>query len=343
VTLIATEHDLRAVVRLDLEVVDRIAAGFRALSDGAVAMPPILHMDLPFINAEVDVKMAYVRTVDGFAVKVSPGFFDNPRRGLPSTSGFMVVLDAATGRVRAVLLDNGYLTDVRTAAAGAVAARALASPDVGVAGVLGAGVQARLQVVALSLVRPIHQVVVWGRDPGRAASLAASLRDELGVLAESAPTPEQVVRSAEVLVTATPARGGLVKAAWLHPGLHITAIGADAPGKQELGGGVLEAADVIVCDRLTQARVGGELQHVGRVVYERAVELGDVLTGRAAGRTSSDQISVCDLTGTGVQDTLIATLAERRLQGSEAWSSVESGKPPRGQRIGPFAEPLSRD
>ena len=121
-----TEAELRRLVSLDLTTVDVIEAAFATLARGGVQMPPILSMHLPELNAELDVKTAYVPGLSGFAVKISPGFFDNPARGLPSTSGLMVVLSSQTGRVRAVLLDNGYLTDIRTAAAGGVAARWLA-------------------------------------------------------------------------------------------------------------------------------------------------------------------------------------------------------------------------
>ena len=124
--LILTENELRQAVSLDMPLIDLIADAFKKLSAGKVSMPPILRMDMEDKNGEVDVKTAYVPGLEGFAIKISPGFFDNPKIGLPTTSGLMVVHDATTGQVRAVLLDNGYLTDMRTAAAGAVAARCLA-------------------------------------------------------------------------------------------------------------------------------------------------------------------------------------------------------------------------
>jgi ornithine cyclodeaminase len=131
---------------LDLNAVERVETAFSALAAGVVTMPPILRLDIPEFRGEVDVKTAYVPGLDGFVIKISPGFFDNPKIGLPSTNGMMVLLDARTGLIQALLLDNGYLTNVRTAAAGAVAARYLARPEAQVAAVLGAGVQARLQL-----------------------------------------------------------------------------------------------------------------------------------------------------------------------------------------------------
>ena len=126
-----------------------------------MVMPPVLHLDLPQRHAEMDVKTAYVPGLPSMALKVSTGFFDNPRRGLPSLSGMMTLLSAETGRVEAVLFDNGYLTDVRTALAGAIAADRLARPGTRVAGIIGTGLQARLQLEGLRLVRPIERVLIW--------------------------------------------------------------------------------------------------------------------------------------------------------------------------------------
>ena len=167
-----TESQLREVVDLDLTIVDVIERAFAALASGKVVMPPILSMELKDANGEVDVKTAYIPGFDGFAIKISPGFFDNPKLGLPSLNGLMILFSANTGLVEAVFLDNGYLTDIRTAAAGAVAARHLAPDNVTTAGVIGTGVQARLQIQAAHLVRPFDRVLVHGRDPAKAAGFA---------------------------------------------------------------------------------------------------------------------------------------------------------------------------
>jgi ornithine cyclodeaminase len=158
---ILTERELRDCVTLDKSAADVVEAAFKALAEGGVIMPPILGMTIEAKNGEVDVKTAYIPGLDGFAIKVSPGFFDNPRKGLPSLNGLMVLLCAETGIVKSVLLDNGYLTDLRTAAAGAVAARHLAPEQVRTAGVIGAGMQARLQMQALRLERAFDELLVW--------------------------------------------------------------------------------------------------------------------------------------------------------------------------------------
>jgi ornithine cyclodeaminase len=280
-------------------------------------MPPVLHMDLPEAHGEVDVKTAYVSGLASFALKVSPGFFDNPRLGLPSVSGMMMLLSATTGRLEALLLDHGYLTDVRTAAAGGVAARHLAGEDARVAGVIGAGVQARLQMAALAKVRPLERILVWARDGAKADACADDLAGRLGLEAMAVNSIERLVLEADVVVTTTPARDPLVVADWLHPGLHVTAIGSDAPDKNELHPAVLERADLLVCDSRAQCAQLGELHHALEQAMELSTtELGEITGGAKPGRTSPDQITVCDLTGTGVQDTAIALLA---FQKATAW------------------------
>lgn len=309
---ILTETDLRGCVPLDLTAVDVVEAAFRALATGAVVMPPILSMDLPAVNGEVDVKTAWIPGFDGFAIKVSPGFFDNPKLGIPSLNGLMILFNARTGLVDALLLDNGYLTDVRTAAAGAVAARHLAPEVVETAGVIGTGVQARLQLQAAHLVRPFNRVLVWGRDHAKAEACAADLGDALGIEAAAVPEAETVVRESQLVVTTTPSRQPIVWADWLHPGLHITAMGSDQDGKNEIEPAAILAADLYVADRLSQCEVSGEWQAVLAAGLDRGVmppELGTVIAGTVDGRRSKDDITIVDLTGTGAQDTAIATHA----------------------------------
>lgn len=316
---VLTEPDLRALVPLDLEAVQAVEAAFTALAGGGVVMPPVLSMELPAVKGEVDVKTAYIPGVDSFAIKVSPGFFDNPRLGLPSLNGLMILFSARTGLVEALLLDNGYLTDMRTAAAGAVAARHLA-PPVDTAGVLGTGAQARLQVQAAHLVRPFRRVLVWGRDAARAEACARDLAACLPIEVAVEPDPARLVAACQLVVTATSARAPILQADWLHPGLHVTAMGADQAGKNEIDPAAFGRLDRYVADRLSQCESLGDLRaaRAAGTVPDglAAVELGAVIAGSAAGRPSPAAITLCDLTGTGAQDTAIATVAVRRAVAS---------------------------
>ena len=307
---IVTEAELREAIRLDVGTVDVIERAFAALAGGEVVMPPILSMDLPQANAEVDVKTAYIPGFDGFAIKVSPGFFDNPALGLASLNGLMILFSAKTGLVEAVYLDNGYLTDIRTAAAGAVAARHLAPDTVETAGVIGTGVQARLQMQAAHLVRPFKRVLVHGRSADKAAACAKDLAATLGIEAVAVDDPATLVADSQLVVTTTPARNPVLMADWLHPGLHITAMGADQEGKNEIDPQAIAAADLYVCDRVSQCETSGELEAAraaGVLVAVTPPELGDIVAGNAQGRQSAQDITICDLTGTGAQDTAIAS------------------------------------
>jgi len=325
---ILTEAELRRIVPLDLEAIACVEDAFHALATKAVAMPPILRLDMPEARGEVDVKTAYVPGLDGFAIKISPGFFDNPKIGLPSTNGLMVLLSAKTGLVQAVLLDNGYLTDVRTAAAGAVAARHLARPDAAVAAIFGAGMQARLQLEALRLVRPIREARIWARDAAKAEAAATELTRSLGFPVRTVVDGRAAVDGADIIVTTTPSETPVLKAEWLQPGQHVTAMGSDAEHKNEIEPAVITGAGLYVADSLKQTRRLGELHHAieAGLVKESAIfpELGEIIAGRKPGRSGPDEITVADLTGTGIQDTAIATLAAARAATAGAGTIFES-------------------
>ena len=324
VTLL-TEAELRRCVELDVEAIAAVEDAFTRLANGEAAMPPIVCVDIPEHRGEVDIKTAYVRGLDSFAVKIASGFFENYRFGLPSGSGMMVLVSARTGLPEALLLDNGYLTDVRTGAAGAVAARHLARTRVETVGIIGAGVQARYQALALRRVREFRRVLVWGRSRERAEAYAAEMAPRLGVEVVAASDAESVVRASDIMVTTTPSREPYLRAEWLHPGLHITAMGSDGPEKKELFADVLARADLVVCDSRTQCERLGELHHARPVPSgDRIVELGEITSGRRVGRTDDAQITVCDLTGTGVQDTAIALLAHRSAAGRGLGLQIET-------------------
>lgn len=325
---ILTEAEIRRIVPLDLEAIACVEDAFHALATKAVVMPPILRLDMPEQRAEVDVKTAYVPGLEGFAIKISPGFFDNPAIGLPSTNGLMVLFSTKTGLVQAVLLDNGYLTDVRTAAAGAVAARHLSRPDAGVAAIFGAGMQARLQLEALSLVRPIREARIWARDAAKAEAVAADLTLKLGFPVHARTDGRAAVDGADIIVTTTPSQTPVLRAEWLQPGQHVTAMGSDAEHKNEIEPAVITGSGLYVADSLKQTRRLGELHHAieaGLVTEGTGFpELGEIVAGRKPGRSAPEQITVADLTGTGIQDTAIATLAAARAVAAGAGTTFES-------------------
>jgi len=321
---VLTESDLRDVVGLGQEELAAVEAVYPLISSGQATMPPIMRIDVEDHNGEIDIKSAYLPGFDGIAIKVSAGFFDNPQRGLPSLGGLMVVLDAQTGVPRAALFDNGWLTDLRTALAGAVAADHLARPDASVAGVVGAGVQAGLQLEALTLVRDIEHARIWARRHDRAVELAQRLSSDLGIAVDVADSPAAAADGADVLVATTPATEPLIDATGLHPGLHVTAVGSDAEHKQEVHPDAVAAADLVVCDDVGQSGRLGELRAAVAAGFDPqdVVALGAVIDGSAHGRTADDEVTICDLTGTGAQDTAIASLAVRRCVAADTGTRV---------------------
>ncbi len=324
---ILTESEIRQCVRLDEEALRAVSNAFTQLAAGSVVMPPIMRIDVPEQNGEVDIKSAYVPGLDNFAVKMSSGFFDNYKLGLPSLGGMVILLSAKVGFPQALLLDNGYLTDVRTGLAGAIAAQHLAPQRVRTAGVIGAGAQARYQMQALKLVRNFERVLVYNRSPERVEKYVEEMTAVLDTEIIQADSVEEVVRQSQVVVTTTPAKKPFLQADWLHPGLHITAMGSDAEEKNELEPAVLVRADLLVCDRKSQVFRLGEHHHAleaGLITRESPiVELGELTSGQHPGRANDEQITVSDLTGTGVQDTAIASLAYRKAKEKGLGMTIE--------------------
>lgn len=306
-------EQIAAKVKLDSAALEAVEAGFAALGRDEVAMPPILSMNIAESNGEVDVKTAHIRGWPRFAVKISPGFFDNPALGLPSLNGLMLLFSAKTGVVDAVLFDEGYLTDIRTALAGAIAAKHLAREDAQRVAVIGAGVQAELQVAALRLVREIREVHVHSRDASKAEAYAVHMRNQYGLTVTVYNSAAAACAEADIVVTTTPSREPVLRWSDLPKGVHVTAMGSDNPHKNELEPTILASADVLVVDRLSQSRALGELHHAPALQRE-VFELGSLIAEGRKARSSAEQITVCDLTGTGVQDTAIANYAARLLE-----------------------------
>ncbi|WIX33624.1 cyclodeaminase [Salinicola sp. JS01] len=307
-------QQIQDVVTLDHAALEAVEAGFRALGEGNVVQPPILSMAIAESNGEVDVKTAHIQGNARFAIKVSPGFFDNPKLGLPSLNGLMIVFSAKTGLVEAVLFDEGYLTDIRTALAGAIAAKHLSRRDSRRVTVLGAGVQAELQVAALRLVRDIDTLDVWARDAEKAGAYAVRMRERYGLAVEVHEEIGAACTHADIIVTTTPSREPLLSGAHLPDGVHVTAMGSDSPEKRELDSSVMERADVFVADTRAQSEHNGELKvYAGHRPPFTVHELGQVIAGGQSPRREASAITVCDLTGTGVQDTAIAGFALSRL------------------------------
>lgn len=304
-------------VRRLVSMADAIAAvreAFAAADQGGAVTPAPFGMYLPDAGGEMHVKGAYITGAPVFAVKTATGFYRNAGLGLPVSGGMTLVHDAMTGSLQMLIADGGLLTELRTAAAGAVAADLLARPGVRSAAVIGTGGQARYQLRALLEVRTIEQVAVWGRRRQAAEQYQRDMA-AAGVPVSIAATARAAVRGADVVITATSSTGPLVEAGWLARGAHVTAVGSDMPHKQELDPQVLVAAGKYVPDSIDAAAASGELHHALEAglleVGSVHGELTAVASGRLPGRTADDELTVADLTGLGIQDAAVAALATR--------------------------------
>lgn len=292
------------------DALEAVKIAFTALGEKKVAQPPVQQLQF-FGHGETCIKSAYLLGRPYATVKVASGFYQNIDKGLPSGSGLMMVLDAKTGFPSAILQDGGFLTDLRTAGAGALAVDLLVPRrSLKKIAIIGSGIQARFQLRAISKVRGWECVEAYSPNTEHVIAYCREMEEEFRRPVSVAPSAMACVRNADLIITTTPAKGGIVQAAWVAPGSTIIAMGSDTPGKQELAVDVLEQASKhgkIICDSVAQCKVLGEVQHATHLPV--AGELGDVLLGRVPGRERDDQIIICDLTGCGAQDAAIADKA----------------------------------
>jgi ornithine cyclodeaminase/alanine dehydrogenase-like protein (mu-crystallin family) len=305
-------RDIQALVTPAIALASARRAFEALATTGAVSQPTPMGWDVA--GGDVHVKGAWLKGSPIFALKAATGFAANRERGLPTSSGFVMIFDAATGQPCALLADDGYLTELRTGAAGALAASLLAVPNVRKIAMIGAGGQARFQLRAIAQAidwNEVKEASVWSLHPQRCVAYAQEMTSALDKPVRTASSVEDALRDADLIVTTTPARGALIQESWVKPGATVIAVGADSPGKQELDPLLLVRADKVVVDLVRQAARLGELQHVcapGSTVSVANVhgELGAVLMKKCAGRESPSERIICDLTGTGAQDAAIA-------------------------------------
>ena len=295
------------------ELIDPVAHAFDASSAGKADNGLIVLFPLTDRRrGDVYVKTGTLAGAPIYIVKVAPWFAENAEQAEPQ-GGFLAVFDSRTGRTLALLDDQHYLSDIRTAAAGALASRWLAPASVRSASVLGSGVQAYWQTLALYRERQFETLQVWARDAAKATALAARLAARLpGVDVCCESDLRRAVEMSDVLLTTTLSREPLVRGDWLRPGQHVTAVGADDPTKCELDSAALRRSRVFV-DSIDAAAANGDVHRaIAAGTYRRdeiASEIGDVIAGRRIGRRSPDEITIAKFVGIGAQDLAAARLA----------------------------------
>lgn len=308
-----SEDELRQSISIEASI-DAVEEAFAVLSRGEAMLPSALNLEIPEKQGQVRVKGAYIKGSAHYVIKVVSTFhYGNKKTGRKEEGGMMLAFDARNGKPVAFLLDNGYLTNLRTGASGAAAIKHLARKNPRRMTIVGSGTQARFQMRAISRLGIIGSTYVWGRNPNNADRCAREMVEDCGCSIGVAESLEDSVRRSDVVVTVTRSRKPLVKAEWVQPGTTVVAVGSDSANKQELDVEVLAKADLLIADSVSQCAEIGEIHHAldaGAISLEDVDgEIGDVITGKLPGRTSDDQIVVCDLTGIGVLDAAIASLA----------------------------------
>jgi len=294
-------------------LIKEIESGFVLYSEGQVVVPPVgfLHFDEP--PGDVHIKYGYVINDESYVLKIASGFYDNAALGLPVSDGLLLVFSQKTGELQQILLDKCWLTDMRTAAAGAVAAKHLAPKQVDNIGIVGTGVQARMQLELLKNVVDCRSCYIWGRDPQKVDRMIAELHDT-GLRIRPAADLDELTRKCNLIITTTSAKQALIRSEHIQRGTHITAMGSDDHGKQELEAALLAKADLVIADSISQCVDHGECFHAVKdnVLKEDAiVELGNVIKHPELGRSSDDQITIADLTGVAIQDIQIAKMVSQ--------------------------------
>ncbi|WP_171956347.1 ornithine cyclodeaminase family protein [Stenotrophomonas maltophilia] len=295
--------------------IEAVRAGFIAFSRGDVQLGKVGHLAFPHFSGDCHIKSAASTSNDLFVVKVASGFTRNQERGQPVNSGLMMLFDAKTGFPVCLLQDEGWLTDLRTGIAGMLAAQLIKPQGGACVGIVGTGVQARLQAQLALQFGGFEHAAVWGRNAESAERLAAELR-EAGLNVSASVSPSALGGDADVIVTTTPARSPVLNETMVRSNARVVAVGADAPGKQELSTALTLSMDVVLADSREQCIEQGEIAtayHTGHMAMDRIGSFGDALATQRA--LSGDASVLVDLTGLGVQDLAIATVA---IQGALA-------------------------
>ncbi|MEZ8221416.1 alanine dehydrogenase [Candidatus Fervidibacteria bacterium JGI MDM2 JNZ-1-D12] len=312
-TLYVREEQVKELLPLS-EAIEAVEAAFKDKAEGHAVMPPKLIIPLP--GGDFRAMPAYLPRQKVAGVKVVNSHPNNREKGLPSVMATLVMVEPETGFPLAVI-EATYLTALRTAAAGALGTRTLTNPNPRKLALIGAGTQGRFQLLSHKFVLPnLEQVCVWSLDENLAWQLKREMEQQLEVEIKVCPDPETAVREANIVVTTTPSRQPLVKNEWVSDGTHITCIGADAPGKQELDPAILQRARIFL-DDMAQGMESGEVNvplHKGLLKPEQiAGELGEVLIGKKEGRRSDDEITVFSSTGLAIQDIACGAVVLRKL------------------------------
>ncbi len=291
----------------NIDIVTAMEEGFIQYSNGNTVVPPVGELLFEKPKGDVHIKYGYINNADYYVIKIASGFYDNPKLGIASGQGMMLLFDQKTGVPKAILMDEGHLTDLRTAAAGALSSKYFAPKIVKAIGIIGTGIQAKLQLQYLQNQTSCRIVWVWGRHKKNTEKFATELGADFTI--NIATSPSEVAKHCNLIVSTTPSEIPLLKADDIHTGTHITAVGSDTHDKQELESALLGKADIVIADSIPQSKNRGEIYRAvkdGEISEHEIDELGKAIQDLKLQRSNDDQITIVDLTGVAVQDIMIA-------------------------------------
>jgi alanine dehydrogenase len=293
------------------EVIKAVEDAFRYHGLRRIQMPPKVYLYFEKYNGDLRAMPAYIPDLDEAGVKIVNAHPQNPSKGFPTVIAIYVLNDPSTGAPLAVM-NATYLTDMRTGAASAIAAKYLARKDAKVLGIIGCGRQARTQLLAISELFDLERVKITDKNPEKSKQFKKEM-EGMGIDIEVCNIENTC--KADIITTATPVREPIIKNEWVEEGVHINAIGADAPGKQELDGDILKRAKIVV-DDLKQAYHSGEINvplSRGKISKEDIyAELGEIVAGKKRGRELYNEITLFDSTGLAIQDLAVAALTYKK-------------------------------
>ena len=308
--IISLEHIKSILPQVDL--IQEIESGFKAYSNDLVVVPPVGELSFQSPPGDVHIKYGYIKGDEVYVIKIASGFYKNTSTGLPAGNGMMLVFNQKTGQPVAMLQDECYLTDIRTAVAGAITAKYLAPKHVECIGIVGTGVQARLQLQYLRDIIECNNVIVWGRSSDALSDYKEAMTKH-GYKIKTATDISDIIDYCQLIVTCTPSEEVLINR--VNPGTHITAMGSDTIAKRELSSDVLLQADIVVTDSRSQSKERGEIYQASKDGFSvnGTTELGEIILGTAQSRTQQEQITIADLTGVAVQDIQISKAILKNL------------------------------
>ena len=323
--LVLSEKQVQSLIDID-ELISTLAKAHIQYSTGKAVMPVRLVVPLPQIHGRITSMPGFLNEDKALGMKVVTYFEDNPKRNLPAILGTIMLFSAETGKLIAVM-DGSYVTAIRTACASAMATRALANAETPVLGILGAGVQARAHIQALTQVRRIDRIRIYSPSGASAAAVKKDLEPALQIAIEVAGSAEDAVRGADLLVTGSTAKEPIIDWAWLKPGTHINAVGSHRPDDREIDGATIARAKVVVDSR---AAIMAECGDLLLAIQEKSIsenhihgEIGEILAGTKPGRSSGSEVTLYKSVGIAIQDVATANLVYRKALQQEMGTNVE--------------------